>query len=212
MSFRERKWREKRGEVRSIRCTVRKWRERRGKVSRPELVVQWQRDSGNHFASGGGGSLSVKPKTVPTIQKTKVLEWVVFFEVWIDVAWSAATVRWSCPLHCKFLLVPFHICVMCWLMMKLLSFSSSFDFFCEQVGFLHVRFLCCWGKVIWWCYRECYWIFENPFFPFGVVCYRGVGTWKFWRNPMFSKFVSVSSCVVVCIVKLLAVTSFVFDF
>jgi len=80
------------------------------------------RDFGNHFAGGGGGSLSVKPKTVPIIKKTKVLEWVVFCEVWVHVAWSATTVWWSCPLHCKFLLVPLHICIMCWLMMKLFSF------------------------------------------------------------------------------------------
>jgi len=76
----------------------------------------------------------VKAKTLPIIQKTKLLELVVFCELWVHLPWLATTIWWSCPLHCKFLLVPFDICVLCWLMMKLISFSSSFDLFCEQVG------------------------------------------------------------------------------
>jgi len=95
----------------------------------------------------------VKAKTLPIIQKMKLLELVVFCELCVHLPWSATTIWWSCPLHYKFLLVPFDICVLCWLMMKLISFSSSFDLFCKQVGFVHVCFLWSWGKVIWWCYR-----------------------------------------------------------
>ena len=89
---------------------------------------------------------------------------------------SAAKILSSLSLHCKFLLLPFDIFIRCWMMLKLISFLSSFELLCEKLGFVHVRFLWKWGKLIWWCFRECLVHFDKPLFLFSVVCYRGVGS------------------------------------